>query len=126
VDAGADVVLGHHVHAVHGVELYNGRPILYSPGNFVGRQVAEDESRMNELAARLTAAMSPDGYIAQLQFDGAGSCAVELVPTSMNDRGLPGLARGEVADRICNRIERLSNKLGTFVERRGDSLIVLA
>jgi poly-gamma-glutamate capsule biosynthesis protein CapA/YwtB (metallophosphatase superfamily) len=124
IDAGADAVLGHHVHAVHGVEMYKGRPILYSPGNFVGRQIPEDDSRVDELAARLIAAMSPDGYIAQLDFDGNGSCAVELRPTSMNDRGLPGLARGAVADRICERIERLSAKWDTSVERRGDSLIV--
>jgi poly-gamma-glutamate synthesis protein (capsule biosynthesis protein) len=118
--------LGHHVHAVHGVEMYNGRPILYSPGNFVGRQVPEDESRVDELAARLIAAMSPDGYIAQLSFDGVGTCSVELIPTSMNERGLPSIATGPTAERILQRIERLSAKLGTAVERRQDALIVLA
>ena len=33
VDAGADLVIGHHAHVVKGVEFYRGAPILYSIGN---------------------------------------------------------------------------------------------
>ena len=35
IDAGADVVLGHHPHAVQGVGWYAGKPILYSLGNLI-------------------------------------------------------------------------------------------
>lgn len=35
VDAGADLVIGHHPHVVQPFEVYNGVPILYSLGNFV-------------------------------------------------------------------------------------------
>ena len=35
VDAGADLVLGGHPHVLQGVELYKGRPIVYSMGNLV-------------------------------------------------------------------------------------------
>jgi poly-gamma-glutamate synthesis protein (capsule biosynthesis protein) len=35
VDAGADLVLGHHSHVVQGVESYEGALIAYSLGNFV-------------------------------------------------------------------------------------------
>jgi poly-gamma-glutamate synthesis protein (capsule biosynthesis protein) len=34
IDAGADVVIGHHPHVVQPVEVYRGRPIFYSIGNF--------------------------------------------------------------------------------------------
>lgn len=34
IDAGADLVLGHHPHVLQGVEKYNGRYICYSLGNF--------------------------------------------------------------------------------------------
>jgi poly-gamma-glutamate capsule biosynthesis protein CapA/YwtB (metallophosphatase superfamily) len=34
IDAGADVVLGHHAHILKGFELYRDRPIFYSLGNF--------------------------------------------------------------------------------------------
>jgi hypothetical protein len=35
VDAGADVVIGAHPHVVQTFELYDGKPILYSVGNFL-------------------------------------------------------------------------------------------
>jgi poly-gamma-glutamate capsule biosynthesis protein CapA/YwtB (metallophosphatase superfamily) len=34
IDAGADLILGHHAHILKGVEIYRGKPILYSFGNF--------------------------------------------------------------------------------------------
>jgi len=35
IDAGADVFVGHGPHYLHGIEMYNERPIFYSLGNFV-------------------------------------------------------------------------------------------
>jgi poly-gamma-glutamate synthesis protein (capsule biosynthesis protein) len=35
VDAGADVVTGHGHHMLRGMEIYNGKPIMYSLGDFV-------------------------------------------------------------------------------------------
>lgn len=35
IDAGADVVAGHHPHVMQRVEEYKGRPIFYSLGNFI-------------------------------------------------------------------------------------------
>lgn len=35
IDAGADLVLGSHPHVLQGIEFYNGKPIVYSLGNFV-------------------------------------------------------------------------------------------
>ena len=35
IDAGADLFLGHHPHVLQPIELYKGKPILYSLGNFL-------------------------------------------------------------------------------------------
>lgn len=35
IDAGADIVVGHHPHVMEKVEIYNGKPIFYSLGNFI-------------------------------------------------------------------------------------------
>lgn len=35
IDAGADIIMGHHPHVLQGVEIYKGKPIFYSLGNFV-------------------------------------------------------------------------------------------
>ncbi len=34
IDSGADLVIGHHPHALQGIEVYNNRNIVYSLGNF--------------------------------------------------------------------------------------------
>jgi poly-gamma-glutamate synthesis protein (capsule biosynthesis protein) len=34
IDAGVDLILGHHAHILKGVEVYRGKPIFYSMGNF--------------------------------------------------------------------------------------------
>jgi poly-gamma-glutamate synthesis protein (capsule biosynthesis protein) len=38
IDTGADAILGHHPHLLKGVELYRGKPIFYSLGNFAIEQ----------------------------------------------------------------------------------------
>ena len=35
IDAGADVMVGHGPHVLRGIELYKGKPILYSLGDFI-------------------------------------------------------------------------------------------
>lgn len=35
IDAGADVIMGHHPHVLQGIEIYKDKPIFYSLGNFV-------------------------------------------------------------------------------------------
>ncbi|MBA3316700.1 MAG: CapA family protein [Gemmatimonadales bacterium] len=35
IDAGADAVIGHGPHVLRGIELYRGKPIVYSLGNFL-------------------------------------------------------------------------------------------
>ncbi|MFH1047131.1 MAG: CapA family protein [Patescibacteria group bacterium] len=53
IDAGADVVLGHHPHVVQTAEIYNGKYIFYSLGNFVFDQMWSRETRLG-LGVRLT------------------------------------------------------------------------
>src|SRR6202000_3250242 len=37
IDAGADLVAGHGPHLMRGMEVYQGKPIFYSLGNFIGQ-----------------------------------------------------------------------------------------
>jgi poly-gamma-glutamate synthesis protein (capsule biosynthesis protein) len=53
VDAGADVVLGHHPHVFQGVEWRRGRPILYSLGNLLMR-MSQTERKPTGYVARVT------------------------------------------------------------------------
>ncbi|MFA5830589.1 MAG: CapA family protein [Candidatus Paceibacterota bacterium] len=53
IDAGADVVIGHHSHSVQELEKYNGKPIFYSLGNFIFDQYFSEETQRG-LAVRIT------------------------------------------------------------------------
>ena len=35
IDSGADVIVGGHPHVTQNIEIYQGKPIFYSLGNFV-------------------------------------------------------------------------------------------
>ena len=35
IEAGADVIVGHHAHTLQGIEIYNDKPIIYNLGNFI-------------------------------------------------------------------------------------------
>lgn len=42
IDAGADVVVGHHAHTLQGVEMYNNKAIIYNLGNFLFNDLEVD------------------------------------------------------------------------------------
>ena len=46
INHGADLVWGHHPHVVQGVELYKGKPIIYSLGNFIFASFSESANGM--------------------------------------------------------------------------------
>ena len=60
IDAGADMVVGHHHHVLHGMEWYAGKPILYGLGNFVFDLRTELSPEVLEAAQR--AGEDPDFY----------------------------------------------------------------
>lgn len=44
IDSGADIVVGHHPHVIQDIEYYNGKPIIYSLGNFMFDQYFSKET----------------------------------------------------------------------------------
>ena len=83
-DAGADAVIGHHPHVPQGIEWRNGRPIVYSLGNFVFYQ-------HTDLAHRKT------GFCITLHFSGVRLDGIELHPYRIEEHGLRLLTGGQEA-----------------------------
>jgi poly-gamma-glutamate capsule biosynthesis protein CapA/YwtB (metallophosphatase superfamily) len=124
IDAGADIVMGNHVHAVQGVEWYRGKAIIYSPGTFVGRQLPPESEggEITDLVRSLLADMSPDGFVTVVDLDDSGDYDLRMIPTSLDGNGLPVLAEDAVLDRIAQRVIDWSAKLETRVELVGGEL----
>lgn len=51
IDAGADIVVGAHPHVIQDSQLYKGKPIIYSIGNFVFDQTFSTETQQGLLIA---------------------------------------------------------------------------
>jgi poly-gamma-glutamate synthesis protein (capsule biosynthesis protein) len=49
IDAGGDIIIGHHPHVVQGIEIYKNKPIFYSLGNFIFDQYFSTDTQ-EELA----------------------------------------------------------------------------
>jgi poly-gamma-glutamate capsule biosynthesis protein CapA/YwtB (metallophosphatase superfamily) len=97
LDAGADVVIGHHPHWVQGVELYQGKPIIYSLGNFI--------FDMGE------GGWVNDGAIALITIAPDGTLAIDLVAVVIEDSAIPRLATPDEAAEILERMGSVSTIL---------------
>lgn len=129
VDAGADVVAGHHPHVLHGVEWYRGRPIFFSLGNFlfhrlvVGQQPNLRRPFPPYSWRSLRSRDNLESMIARVTFPPPGGgerLEVEVFPLLLNDRGEPERVQGPAGASILERLENLSRPLGTRLDIDGD------
>jgi poly-gamma-glutamate synthesis protein (capsule biosynthesis protein) len=149
IDAGADVVAGHGPHLTLGIEIYNGKPIFYSLGNFIFqndtiRTVPAEAYARFDLGPEATPADFLDArtgngsrgfpatpefwqsFVGECAFEAGRLAAVRLHPIDLGHgrsraaRGRPMLARGAVAKAVLDRLERLSARFGTVIERAAD------
>lgn len=106
IDAGADLVIGHHPHVVQGTEVYGNRTIVYSLGNFVfGGNVyirtKFESSALQCLVARVELRFAGDGsYLGQ---------QLKLYPAHISEEGKnntyqPRLVTGEDAQAVFDLV----------------------
>jgi poly-gamma-glutamate synthesis protein (capsule biosynthesis protein) len=99
IDAGADLVLGHHPHVPQGFELYRGKPIAYSLGNFV-------------FGSR--SAQCREGILFVARFDSAGFAGADAVPLCVDFarvRFQPRVLRGAERENAIRSLNRISERL---------------
>lgn len=90
IDAGADMVIATHPHWVQGAELYKGRLIAYSLGNFVFDQTWSVETEQ--------------GAVLELTFWGPKLVGASFVPVQIEDAHRPRFVDYTKGAAILNRI----------------------
>ena len=125
VDAGADVLAFHGPPFLHGVEIYKGKPIFYSLGNFIF-QVPPETIQLEE-------PIMWESVVAVVEFEKGRLRAVKFQPIAMNKigrglpdphdqhdineylrtRGLPMPATGAQAKYLLERFAEFSKPFGT-------------
>ncbi len=155
VDEGADLVVGHGPHLLRGLEVYRGKPIFYSLGNFVAQndlvhklpaeaferfRVDPDKTPGELFAARSQGDRrgfpADERYwqtvVPSCKFASGQLCGVELVPVALgygepvHRRGRPRRATGDEAAAILARFARLSEPFGARLHIRRDHAVVEA
>ena len=146
INAGADEFIGHGPHQLRGIEIYRGKPIFYSLGNFFFQSslpapVGVDEYAIWKLNPSTTtdeeqnAALDKkwftgrrwyESVVAVSRFEHGRVAEIRLYPVTLGamrraaDRGIPHLAHHAEAIRILQRLQRLSAQFHTVIAIEGN------
>ena len=104
IDWGADLVVGNHPHVLQGMEVYNGKMICYSLGNFCfggNKNPADKNTAIYQQAFTLINGELQPGIDAQI-------IPCTLSSTSAYNDFRPTVASGEKAQEICNLMNTYS------------------
>ena len=75
IEAGADAVIGGHPHVTQDIEHHQGKPIVYSVGNFVMKETDNEHQRQ--------------GWVLRLDFDAQGALALRTHGVRIGMDGIP-------------------------------------
>ena len=108
IEKGAPVVIGHHPHVVHGLELYRGGLIAHSLGNFLF-----DQEHPHKHVS----------YVLKVWLEKGEFLRAEVVPIQMFDyRPVPAV--GGMREAVLRRVQWLSGEFGTNLMQSGGHLVV--
>lgn len=91
IDAGADLIIGHHPHVVQTMEQYKGKYIFYSLGNFVFDQPQFQTTK--------------EGMLIKIFFTKMGISRINLLPVVMENLAQPKIAEAPGANTILQRLD---------------------
>jgi poly-gamma-glutamate synthesis protein (capsule biosynthesis protein) len=94
IDSGADLVVGHHPHWIQPVEIYKGKVILYSLGNFIFDQMWSQKTK--------------EGVVGKFTFYEGELIDIELIPVLIEDYGQPKVLKGSTAKLLMDDIRTSS------------------
>lgn len=149
IDEGCDVFFAHGPHALRGIEIYKGKPIFYSLGNFIFQNEAVQwvpEPAYSGQSLGLDATPGDWGHersgggkygfagdlvhyrsaVCTADFSGGKLKEIKIYPIDMGfqkviaQRGRPVLAEGESAQWSLERLKEASKVFGTEIKIEGD------
>jgi len=110
IDVGADLVIAHHPHVTQGFELYKGKLIAYSMGNFIFDQYFY---------------ATPHSFVLNVWMDGEKFHRAEIVPIYLKGYK-PTPATGLQRSNVLKRLSTLSKKRGVNIGISGGHGVIVA
>lgn len=111
VESGVDVIHGHSAHILQGVEVYQGRPIIYDAGDFVDDYI-DKPGYANKQSA-----------IFELVVDDGAFDRLRVIPTEIEAYAAE-MADNAAAVGIRKTLRERSKPFGTAIDRDGDGLSI--
>jgi len=108
IDLGADVILGHHPHQFQGIEIYKGKPVIYSLGNFIFDQNDPENQ---------------EAFIINLDYKNNELVNMTAIPVRTIKKSQVVAVTGVDAEALLRREIELSSKLNTKCSIDGDKLV---
>lgn len=111
VNAGADLIIGHHPHVLQGIEQYKNALIFYSLGNFAFGSWSKSSDR---------------SIIARITLDN-GLTEAELIPLNVLNSDIhfqPAILQGKRGKAVIERLSTASKPMGTTIEERNGRYLV--
>lgn len=103
IDSGADIVVGHHPHVLQGIQVYKGKPIFYSLGNFVFNSGSK---------------AGTNTMIGQVKIENKKIQGINIIPCKIvNSRPIPLEGKDKLA--AINNINKLSKNFGSKLDKDG-------
>lgn len=101
IDSGADIIIGHHPHQFQGIEVYKGRPVMYSLGNFIFDQNDPENQ---------------ESFIVNIEYEENEFTKLYAIPVrTVGKTQVVPQSEKEAAD-MLRREEQLSRELGSECE----------
>jgi poly-gamma-glutamate synthesis protein (capsule biosynthesis protein) len=112
IEAGADLVVGHHPHSLQGIEVYQGKPIFHSLGNFFfDSQVgAVHPSRSRNMPYRYEDVgdrLWSESMILEVVLAPSRNVEYVIWPVLLDLGGSPHLLTGEDAQALIHRLSEM-------------------
>jgi Bacterial capsule synthesis protein PGA_cap len=138
IDAGADVIVGHHPHTPKGIEIYQGKPIFYSIGNFMTTGSVNHREKPNarwgmywyDWHGEDTLYGFPEhcriALLPRLTFGKSGLLRASAVPIYMNNLAQPEPLTPDHPqfERLLNHMEWVSDQFEHQIDVDGDEFVV--
>jgi poly-gamma-glutamate capsule biosynthesis protein CapA/YwtB (metallophosphatase superfamily) len=111
IEAGADIFHGHSAHVFQGIEIYQGKPILYDTGDLIDDYYVDPQHRNDQQML----------FFVQASADRVDR--IELIPLLITYMQV-NRATGEAFDEICQRMIERSGAMGTALHQEPDRLVI--
>lgn len=126
VDAGANLVLGHHAHRLHGIDRYKDGFIFYSLGNFffeMGHKQVRDTKWRHWPPQLGMWSQSNESVIVKTKISRKGQSVHELIPTFKPPSGRPRILKGRQGEWLLKHVKSLSREDTSFHIKDGKAIL---